>query len=326
MTRWIICTFSSYLLYEILWYGIFGNDFFCEGFERLLFLDLLYCSAFSLVSISLSSFLSKLFFFRRHYRHPEIIFIITVIIANLGIAYLFININKLLYTAPVNEIEEMNYIAYLVITAISLLLSSYYCFHLLLEENHKRTAIEKALIKSQLSPHFIFNSLNSLAELIHQDASQAEEYVISLSQIFRQALSSLDDGLIPISKSLQFIHEYVNIMRKSTSGTIDLQIAPDTDKTDGMLFSLSLQILVENAIKHNTPDEGSTLTIHIWRDGNTVVVSNNILNPSHSTSGTGIGLESLRKRYAMEGLAEPVFTITNGHFESRMAIINDKTS
>lgn len=172
----------------------------------------------------------------------------------------------------------------------------------------------KTKLKSQLNPHFIFNSLNILTGLIKEDPDRAEQFVVSLSKIYRYTINSIEKDIVPISEAIIFTKEYVSIMQTRFPSSIDFDDSNLEYDSDEKILTMSMQLLIENAIKHNSPSLEHALQIIIFKRGDFLVVSNNLLDteqkPIYDASGSSLGLKNLRQRYLMECGEEPMINIS----------------
>ena len=166
-------------------------------------------------------------------------------------------------------------------------------FHLLEKE---KTTHQLHAIQAQVNPHFLFNSFNTLSSIIEEDQQAAVAYVDQLSSFFRGALMHRDDELITLAQEMDIVRNYMYILIKRYGDNIHIQ--EHITNLTGWIAPLSIQLLVENAIKHNTVSAGRNLAIQITIDNKWVEVSNPI-QPKFQTieESTGFGLSSLITRY-----------------------------
>ena len=166
------------------------------------------------------------------------------------------------------------------------------------QEELKRAhlALQYQSLKDQVRPHFLFNSLSSLASLINSDTDKATQFVHKLSDVYRYVLEQRENELVPLKDDLKFMEDYI-FLQKIRFGE-NLQVNTDLD-LDGsrMVIPLSLQMLVDNAIKHNEISSDHPLVITITSTGNGhVIVKNNLQRKEISENSLGTGLENLRKQ------------------------------
>lgn len=159
-------------------------------------------------------------------------------------------------------------------------------------------------LKAQINPHFFFNSLNVLYGLVEEDPRRAQALVLELSEVFRYVLRHGEHDLVAASAELEFVDACVRILRARHGDTIQLE-APAAAELDSVaLPPMSLQLLVENAVRHNQLDPAAPLTIRIVRSEPMLLRVSNPIRPRRSaTPGTGIGLSNLAARYRLLGAA-----------------------
>ena len=151
-------------------------------------------------------------------------------------------------------------------------------------------------LKSQLDPHFLFNSLNVLTNLVYQDADKATKFIKQLSEVYRYVLDSRNKELVPLAEELKFVDSYLFLqqIRFGDKLIIDNKLYDQA----GLVPPLALQLLVENAIKHNIISEENPLKITMYQREAFLNIENNLQRKnSIQEEITGIGLENIRKRY-----------------------------
>jgi len=155
-------------------------------------------------------------------------------------------------------------------------------------------------LRSQVNPHFLFNSLNTLTYLIPEDADRAVTFVQHLSRVYRYILEIRDKRLIPIREELRFLDAYVFLLQERFGENLRISVeVPESVKTHHIV-PLSLQILFENAIKHNVISAAHPLHLEVYvsPEGNDLVVRNNLQRKSQVSGSTNFGLQNIKKRYA----------------------------
>lgn len=152
-------------------------------------------------------------------------------------------------------------------------------------------------LKQQVNPHFLFNSLNVLTALVHKDADLSEKFIRQLSRVYRYVLEVTNKELIELELELEALEAYVFLIKIRFGDGLDCVINIPDQK--GMLIPpLALQMLVENAVKHNIISKSKPLIINIEQIGRTeIVVSNNLQTKNQASEGKGIGLTNINKRY-----------------------------
>lgn len=155
-------------------------------------------------------------------------------------------------------------------------------------------------LKSQVNPHFLFNCFNTLSSLITEDRKQAEVFLDELSKVYRYLLRNNEDGLSSLQTELRFIQSYYRLLRTRHGEAVQLSVETDKKYDHYLLPSLSLQMLVENAVKHNALSKNNPLVIDIFTTaGNKLVVSNNLQLRTVKLPSNKIGLENIKAKYEL---------------------------
>lgn len=163
----------------------------------------------------------------------------------------------------------------------------------------ERFAQQYQSLKDQLNPHFLFNSLNVLSNLVYENPDTAAKFIRQLSGIYRYVLEVQQEELVTLQQELNFANNYLSLQKIRFEDGLQYHIEVDQGKA-GFLPPLSLQLLLENAIKHNIASVAQPLKIEILLTGNVLIVKNNLqLKSSISDESTGIGLSNISKRYEL---------------------------
>jgi len=190
----------------------------------------------------------------------------------------------------------------------------------LVEENLK---YKYNTLKSQVNPHFLFNSLNTLSELVYVDAKKSDSYIQTLSSIYRYVLENEETELIDLEKELEFVKQYFSLQQVRDEGKIILEI--DIDKPKGIkIIPVSLQLLVENALKHNAMSQEKPLKIRIFLKNDYIVVSNPLKRKSILENSTQIGLSNLKDRTKIVFGSELEISNENNSFTVQLPIQKQK--
>jgi LytS/YehU family sensor histidine kinase len=164
-----------------------------------------------------------------------------------------------------------------------------------LKEENRQAEIQA--LKEQISPHFLFNTFNSLSALIRTDKkTESLEFIQSLSEVYRYILESQHKNLVSISEELKFLKAYIYLLQKRFEHNLVVTILMDENKIQDSIPPLALQTLVENAVKHNKLTNKVPLEIKIERTADCIEVQNNY-NPKVIIESSGIGLINLAKRF-----------------------------
>ena len=154
-------------------------------------------------------------------------------------------------------------------------------------------------LKNQLDPHFLFNSLNVLTSLIGENPSQAERFTTKLSKVYRYVLEQRNKDLVPIEEELKFAKTYMELLGMRFEEAVQFNIPDTISNNELKIVPLSLQLLLENAVKHNVVSTSKPLTINIYEEGNYLIITNNV-NPKEAIGkSTKIGLQNIADRYGL---------------------------
>jgi LytS/YehU family sensor histidine kinase len=161
---------------------------------------------------------------------------------------------------------------------------------------------EKAMVmydslKQQLNPHFLFNSLTSLSSLIRVDQSRAGEFLESLSNTYRYILKNRDSELVSLASELQFTQIYIRLQKTRFEHGLEVNIDVDQEHTHWKIAPVTLQNLIENAIKHNKISGTSPLVIDIFTENDKLVVRNNLQRKNFVETSNRKGLTNLSSLY-----------------------------
>ncbi|HWB28023.1 MAG TPA: histidine kinase [Chitinophagaceae bacterium] len=177
-------------------------------------------------------------------------------------------------------------------------------------------------LKHQVQPHFLFNSLSTLKALIKTDAAKAEEYLVKLSDFLRYSVSSGRVNMVKVKEELKLCIDYLQMQQIRFGGALQFAInVPGDIQQAGQVPIFSLQVLIENAIKHNTFTVPSPLVITVdYRDG-WIEVSNNLQPLAAAQEAGGIGLANLAERYKMLAAEDIVIKNTGDTFLVRIKVL-----
>jgi sensor histidine kinase YesM len=196
---------------------------------------------------------------------------------------------------------------------------------LIKQESLQRKAIELQLetLKNQVNPHFLFNSLNTLTSLVHKDADKAVQFIIQLSDIYRYALENKNKSTVPWPVEKKFVENYLSMQQIRFSGNIVVSMDTPGDEKFGVV-PLSVQMLVENAIKHNIITADDPLEIAIFRENNFLVVRNKLQLKSSVEYSENIGLANIKQQYEILAGQKPEVSREGGFFTVKLPLIAGK--
>jgi LytS/YehU family sensor histidine kinase len=166
------------------------------------------------------------------------------------------------------------------------------------KEMLKRESLKAQLnaLKTQVNPHFLFNNLNTLSSIIPEDPKLAVDFVQQLSRVYRHILEVQDEQSIPLKDELDVMKAYAFLLQTRFGDNLDITVNVPEEKLSKRIVPLSLQILMENAIKHNIVSAEKPLKIDVFAENGKLVVSNNLQKKNQLNESTGIGLNNIRNR------------------------------
>jgi two-component system LytT family sensor kinase len=155
-------------------------------------------------------------------------------------------------------------------------------------------------LKGQVNPHFLFNCFNTLSSLIAEDKDKADAFLNELSKVYRYLLRNNEDGLSTVENEIRFIESYYRLLQTRHGEAVQLNIEIDKRYDSYLLPSLTLQLLVENVVKHNVLSKNKPLVVDIFTTaGNKLVVNNNLQRRSVKAPSNKVGLENIKAKYAL---------------------------
>lgn len=192
----------------------------------------------------------------------------------------------------------------------------------LLEQEHLRAQLIS--LQQQISPHFLFNSLSTLKTMVSDDL--AKQYIVELASVYRYVLSFNERYLTRLEDELNFMASYLHILHERFQNAlkVDINISPET--LSQLLPSLSLQLLIENAIKHNICSNQSPLLITITALNGTLKIENN-LQPKKARGGSsGTGLKNIIERYKLMGTGMVSVSDSDNKFTVTIPLLNHENN
>lgn len=154
-------------------------------------------------------------------------------------------------------------------------------------------------LKNQLDPHFLFNSLNVLTSLIEENPDNAQKFTTSLSKVYRYVLEQKNKELVTVDEELQFAKTYMSLLKMRFEDSIVFTMPEKASNPESKVVPLSLQLLLENAVKHNMVTSSKPLQIRIYEDQGDLVVENNLQPKQIVKKSSGVGLSNIMQRYGL---------------------------
>lgn len=190
-------------------------------------------------------------------------------------------------------------------------------------EQHKQTMATAELerLKSGLNPHFLFNSLSNLRALVSKDSEVAKDFAITLSNLYRYMLKQEYQNTVSLKEELEFTEDYISLQKIRFANKLVTDVSLSKEWMEYKVPPLSLQLLVENCIKHTKISDSEPLRIRIYEENGFLVVANNY-NPRESeTEYSGRGIENLIKRYSFLTQTDCRFGVIDGYYIARIPLL-----
>jgi two-component system, LytTR family, sensor kinase len=247
---------------------------------------------------------------RRLFIQSVIMLVVTIVGNNLlhFILYKTVLINYHTEIANSDELISSNAAAIFCTIMIIAIYESIYFMNELRKSVEEKEMLKRERLKAQLdalrtqvNPHFLFNNLNTLSSIIPENPQQAVDFVQQLSKVYRHILEVKDEQSILLKDELDVMKAYAFLLKTRFGHNLDISINVPDEKLQKKIVPLSLQILMENAIKHNIVSADKPLKIDVFAENGRLVISNNLQKKNQVTESTGIGLENIRNRYKLLG-------------------------
>jgi PAS domain S-box-containing protein len=178
------------------------------------------------------------------------------------------------------------------------------------------------VLKQQVNPHFLFNSLNVLTSLIKLEPDLAEKFSEHLSKVYRYVLENKDNELVDLNTELIFLDAYIFLLNIRFVNKLHVDINIPDSKRSYQVIPLAMQLLIENAIKHNIMSKSNPLQIDIFIDKNNYLnIVNNLQERPSQIISTGVGLKNIQNRYLLLNNTQPVFEKTKTHFIAKVPLV-----
>ncbi len=251
----------------------------------------------------LHEFLDERIKWTKHPLKRLIVGIIMMILYTVTTSYIVLSLVQYALNVNIGAIADSIYMSMAITLVISFLLTSRsFLFNwrqtaIDAEKFQKESTLAKfESLRSQVNPHFLFNSLNALTNLVYEDQDKAAEFIKRLSEVYRYLLETRDREVVPLEEEKRFLYSYIFLQQIRFGDKLKFDISLDGGQS--MVPPIVLQMLVENAIKHNIISEENPLTIRIFMSGDHIVVENNLQKKTVLVEDSpGIGLDNICKRY-----------------------------
>ncbi|MCC9071322.1 2TM domain-containing protein [Flavobacterium sp. F-65] len=290
----------------------FGTEVFTPYLFTAFFYCMLYSTLLYIVNASLFAFLDKVFKANPYSLKRIIIGFISSFFCSLFAIFVLriflkVIIDKHSITEFLANEDAENYIESSIITFI--VLAVFHALHFYKVYNENRVKEQKIIagtasakfetLKNQIDPHFLFNSLNVLSSLIEENPDNAQRFTTSLSKIYRYVLEQKDKELVFVEDELAFAKTYMNLLKMRFENSLFYELPTEGINPDAKVVPLSLQLLLENTVKHNVVSEQRPLHIRIFIKGDYLAVQNDFQKKEVLQDRQGVGLQNIVNRYGI---------------------------
>lgn len=187
---------------------------------------------------------------------------------------------------------------------------------------HETTQAQLSNLQNQVNPHFLFNTLNTLSSLIHEDNTIALDFVHHMSHVYRYVLKSQEKQLVTLAEELQFAESFIHLLKARYRDTLHIHFAISVDEHSVGLPPASLQILLENVIKHNSISKDQPLDVQVYTKEGFIYMIHDRHPKLEPEPTSGTGLANIKKRYNLLGAKEPIIESTENHFLVAIPLID----
>ncbi|MCV9926408.1 2TM domain-containing protein [Flavobacterium sp. LS1R49] len=311
-----------------------GTEIFTPNLFPYFLCSMLYSITLYIVNISLFIFLDKVFK-NNPYSLKRIIigFISSFFISLFTIFLLRVFLRVIIEQKSIAYFlateTPSNYIESSIITFIVLL--AFHALHFYKVYNENRVKEQKIIagtasakfesLKNQIDPHFLFNSLNVLSSLIEENPDNAQRFTTSLSKIYRYVLEQKDKELVSVEDELAFAKTYMNLLKMRFENSLFYELPTQEINPDAKVVPLSLQLLLENTVKHNVVSEQKPLNIRIFIDGDYLAVQNDFQKKEVLQDRQGVGLQNIISRYGIITSRKVLIEQNDATFTVRIPIL-----
>jgi hypothetical protein len=179
-------------------------------------------------------------------------------------------------------------------------------------------------LKNQLDPHFLFNSLNVLSALIDENPNQAQRFTASMSKIYRYVLEQKDKELVTVEEEIEFAKIYCNLLKTRFEDSVSFEFNVNESDMKSFVVPLSLQLLLENCIKHNLATSSKPLHIKIYSENGNLLIENNLQQREQVKESAGIGLSNIVQRYSLLTKENVFIEKSDDFFRVKIPVLTQK--
>lgn len=288
----------------------------------------------------LNDYLDSKFSWTEETRKRTIAAIVGTLVMNIALVY-FCNYLNFIVIQGKNPEKffngEMNFINWFFINFAIMISAIGHArgFMLAMKQNAKQEVVEQKLIaksanaqfeslKNQLDPHFLFNSLNVLDSLIEENPVQAQRFTNSMSKIYRYVLEQKDKELVSVEEEIDFAKTYCELLKTRFEDAVTFEFNISEEDKKGFVVPLSLQLLLENSIKHNFATSSKPLNIKIFTEKGNLIIENNLQTRELPNTSTGVGLANIVSRYNLLTERNVFVEKSEAFFRVKLPILTEK--
>lgn len=289
----------------------------------------------------LNDFLNKKIPWSEATTKRAVISIVSILVANFILVYLCNYINFVIFQKAATPAEffsgKYNFMNWFMVN-IALLISAFLHAKGFMEElkkTSKKEVVEQKLIatsanaqfeslKNQLDPHFLFNSLNVLSSLIDENPKQAQKFTASMSKIYRYVLEQKDKELVTVEDEIEFAKTYCDLLKTRFEDSVDFIFEVNKEDYRRYVVPLSLQLLLENCIKHNFATSSKPLIIKIFSENDILCIENNLQEREQMKESAGIGLANIVQRYSLLTKRNVFIEKSEDYFKVKLPVLSAK--
>lgn len=336
-------------LKTLLWISFGGSILFflltspeksLENYIYTFLISVMYTFGYGIGNGFLNDYLDKKFSWSEETNKRTIFAILGTLILNISLTYLLNYINFVLIQG-LNPAEffssKWNFTNWFFIN-FALLISAFLHakgFMQAMKQNAKKEVVEQKLIaksanaqfeslKNQLDPHFLFNSLNVLDSLIEENPKQAQQFTNSMSKIYRYVLEQKDKELVSVEEEIDFAKTYCELLKTRFEDAVTFEFNISDEDKKGFVVPLSLQLLLENSIKHNFATSSKPLNIKIFAENGNLIIENNLQTRELPNKSTGVGLANIVSRYNLLTNRNVFVEKSEDFFRVKLPILKEK--
>ena len=193
----------------------------------------------------------------------------------------------------------------------------------LLKEKEHAAQMQLEVLKSQIDPHFMFNNFSILSELIMENPMAADKFLEHLSNVYRYVVQNLKRNTVSIQEEITFLRSYIYLIKMRYEDAVCIALDETLSRSEGLIPPVCLQLLVENAIKHNRLSAVQPLKIYIYREKNYIAVENDLRPIASEFASTGIGLQNIVGRYFLLCEEKPLIEKQENIYCVKLPIIHE---